>query len=133
LSPRGSWVESLVLAVEVVGPVFAEVAVADDRPQGEDGLGAAQAPPGASDVEAACGTGRWSVHVECQLIDAQAPCLGELDAQVPELEVGVQVLGDRRRVEVVEGHEEPDSFTVTADEVLQQEEVNVAMEVSEQG
>src|ERR1700729_4101621 len=76
---------------------------------------------------------RWSVHVKRQLVDAPVPGLSELDARAPELEVGVQVPGDRRRVEVVEGHEEPDGFVVVADEVLQQEEVNVALEILEQG
>src|SRR5450756_3050405 len=61
---------------------------------------------------------RWSVHVQRQLIDTPVPGLSELDAQTPELEVGVQVPGDRRRAEVGEGHEEPDSFAVSADEVL---------------
>jgi hypothetical protein len=76
---------------------------------------------------------RWSLRVQGQLIDAPVPGLSELDAQAPELEVGVQVPGDSRRVEVVEGHEEPDGFVVGADEVLQQEEANVAPEVLEQG
>src|SRR5580658_4642723 len=40
-----------MLAGEVESPVFVEVAVADDCPQGEDGLGAVQAPPGPSDRE----------------------------------------------------------------------------------
>jgi hypothetical protein len=67
------------------------------------------------------------------LIDAPVPGLSELDARAPELEVGVQVSGDGRRVEVVEGHEEPDGFVVSADEVLQQEEVNIAVEILEEG
>jgi hypothetical protein len=41
-----------VLALEVESPVLLEVAVADDRSQGEDGLGAVQAPPRASQIEA---------------------------------------------------------------------------------
>jgi hypothetical protein len=41
-----------VLAGEVKAPVFVEVAVADDRAQGEDGFGAVQAPSGSSYVEA---------------------------------------------------------------------------------
>jgi len=41
--PLGSaGVEPLVLAGEVEAPVFAEVAVADHRPEGEDGFGAFQ-------------------------------------------------------------------------------------------
>src|SRR5579863_7897353 len=75
----------------------------------------------------------WSVHLQRQLIDAPVSGLGELDAETPELEVGVQVPRDRRGVEVVEGHEELDRFVVGADEVLQQEEVNVAPELLEQG
>jgi hypothetical protein len=53
--------------------------------------GAVRAPRGASDVGAACRTGRWSVHVERQLIDAPTPCLGEFGAQVPELEVELKL------------------------------------------
>jgi hypothetical protein len=45
-------VEPLVLAFEVEWPVLLEVAVADDRAEGEDGLGAVQAPSGTADVEA---------------------------------------------------------------------------------
>ena len=41
-----------MLTGEVEAPVFFEVAVADDRAQGEDCLGAVQAPSGAADVEA---------------------------------------------------------------------------------
>jgi hypothetical protein len=41
-----------VLAFEVETPVFVEVAVADDRAEGEDGFGSVQAPPGPSDGEA---------------------------------------------------------------------------------
>jgi hypothetical protein len=41
----------LVLAGEVEGPVFLEVAVADHRAQGEDGFGAVQSPPCSGDVE----------------------------------------------------------------------------------
>jgi hypothetical protein len=41
-----------VLAGEVVAPVVLEVAVGDDCPQGEDGLGAVQAPSRASQIEA---------------------------------------------------------------------------------
>ena len=44
-------IEPLVLAFEVELPVLLEVAVADDGSEGEDGLGAVQAPPGSSDVE----------------------------------------------------------------------------------
>ena len=44
--------EPLVLAGEVEAPVFPEVAVADDRAEGEDGFGAVQAPSGPSYVEA---------------------------------------------------------------------------------
>jgi hypothetical protein len=44
-------VEPLVLAGEVEAPVFAEVAVADHRPEGEDGFGAFQAPPCSADIE----------------------------------------------------------------------------------
>jgi putative RNA 2'-phosphotransferase len=40
-----------VLAGEVESPVLFEVAVADDCPQGENGLRAVQAPPGSSDRE----------------------------------------------------------------------------------
>ena len=39
------------------------------------------------------GTDRWSAGVQRQLIDAPVPGLSELDAQTPELEVGVQVPG----------------------------------------
>jgi hypothetical protein len=52
LSLRGAGVEPLVLTGEVEAPVFLEVAVADDRAQGEDGFGAVQAPSGPSYVEA---------------------------------------------------------------------------------
>jgi hypothetical protein len=44
-------VEALVLAFEVESPVLLEVAVADDCPQGENGLGAVQAPSRASQIE----------------------------------------------------------------------------------
>jgi hypothetical protein len=49
---RGAGVEPLVLAGEVEAPVLPEVAVADDRAQGEDGFGAVQAPSGPSYIEA---------------------------------------------------------------------------------
>jgi hypothetical protein len=42
-----------MLADEVEAPVLPEVAVADDRAQGQDGFGAVQAPSGPSYVEAA--------------------------------------------------------------------------------
>ena len=45
-------IEPLVLAFEVESPVLLEVAVADDRSEGEDGLGAVQAPSRASQIEA---------------------------------------------------------------------------------
>ena len=48
----GAWVEALVLLGEVEVPVLVEVAVADDSSQREDGLGAVEAPSGASYVEA---------------------------------------------------------------------------------
>src|SRR5437868_572720 len=51
LALRCAGVEPLVLAGEVEGPVFVEVAVADHRAQGEDGFGAVQAPPCPGDVE----------------------------------------------------------------------------------
>src|SRR5487761_1392801 len=41
-----------MLAFEVVAPVLLEVAVADDRAQGEDCLGSGQSPSRAADVEA---------------------------------------------------------------------------------
>jgi hypothetical protein len=41
-----------VLAGEVEAPVLLEVAVGDDRAEGEDGFGAVEAPSGPSDVEA---------------------------------------------------------------------------------
>ena len=41
-----------MLAGEVESPVLLEVPVADDCPQGEDRLGAVQAPPGPSEREA---------------------------------------------------------------------------------
>ena len=44
-------VEPLVLTGEVEAPVLLEVPVADDGAEGEDGLGAVQAPSGPSDVE----------------------------------------------------------------------------------
>jgi hypothetical protein len=52
LSLHGAGVEPLVLAGEVEAPVLGEVAVADDRAEGEDGFGAVQAPSGSSYVEA---------------------------------------------------------------------------------
>jgi hypothetical protein len=52
LSLVNAGIESLVLALEVESPVLLEVAVADDRSQGEDGLGAVQAPSRASQIEA---------------------------------------------------------------------------------
>jgi hypothetical protein len=52
LSLLGAGVESLVLAGEVVVPVFLEVAVADGGAEAEDGFGAVQARSGAVDVEA---------------------------------------------------------------------------------
>jgi hypothetical protein len=48
---RGAGVEPLVLAGEVVAPVFVEVAVADHCAQGEDGLGALKVPSCSGDVE----------------------------------------------------------------------------------
>lgn len=44
LSLLNAWVEPLVLALEVGTPVLLEVAVADDRAQGKDGLGAVWSP-----------------------------------------------------------------------------------------
>jgi hypothetical protein len=52
LALDGAWVEALVLLGEVEVPVLVEVAVADDGAQGEDGLGAVEAPSGASYAEA---------------------------------------------------------------------------------
>ena len=43
------------------------------------------------------------VRVQRQLIDTPVPGLSELDAQTPELEIGVEVPGDRRRVKSVKG------------------------------
>ena len=51
MSLLGAGVEPLVLAGEVEGLVFLEVAVADHRAQGEDGFGAVQSPPCSGDVE----------------------------------------------------------------------------------
>jgi len=51
LSLLNAGIEPLVLAFEVELPVLLEVAVADDGSEGEDCLGAVQAPPGSSDVE----------------------------------------------------------------------------------
>jgi hypothetical protein len=48
---RGAGVEPLVLAGEVVAPVFVEVAVADHCAQGDDGLGALKVPSCSGDVE----------------------------------------------------------------------------------
>jgi hypothetical protein len=52
LSLRGAGVEALVLAGEVESPVFLEVSVADHRADGENCLGAVQAPSRPSQVEA---------------------------------------------------------------------------------
>jgi hypothetical protein len=57
----------LVLAGEVEAPVLLEVAVADDRAQGEDSFEAVQAPARASDREAV----GYQV-AECALDDAVA-------------------------------------------------------------
>src|SRR5665648_942225 len=72
------------------------------------------------------------LRVEGQAVDPAVPRLDELDAESPVLAVGVDVPGYRRRGEVVEREEEPDGREVTVDEVLQQEEVHVAVEVLEQ-
>jgi hypothetical protein len=51
LALRRARAEPLVLAGQVKAPVFLEVAVADHGAQGEDGLGAVQAPSCSADVE----------------------------------------------------------------------------------
>lgn len=43
---------AVVFAVKVIGPVPAEVAVADDGAEPEDGLGSCQSPPGSGDLQA---------------------------------------------------------------------------------
>lgn len=44
--------DALVFAVEVIGPVPVEVAVADDGSEPEDGFGSGQSPPGSGDLQA---------------------------------------------------------------------------------
>jgi hypothetical protein len=51
----GAGIEPLVLAGKMEAPVLLEVAVADDRAEGEDGFGTAQAPSGPSYIEAVGG------------------------------------------------------------------------------
>jgi hypothetical protein len=69
---------------------------------------------------------------EVEELDPVVPGFDELDRAAAVLLVGTNIVGDRRRVEVVERHEELHA-EVVVDEIIEQKEAHVAPEVVKQG